>query len=204
METVIRTRLENGTPVLLRPITVDDEARLRQAIDSLSDRSRYLRFFSGARHLPASVIHTLADADGHRHIAWGIMDVSGKLPRAIAAAHAIRADEGPDAELAFGVLDAFHGLGLGRLVVAAVILDCLHEGIERLTADTLAENRNAKRLLRCFGAQRRSTDDPIVHRHVIALDEALARIHGMTSPAAIGKLIPILSGQFRGQSGWAA
>jgi len=203
MQTVIRTRLENGMPILLRPITVDDEARLREAVGKLSDRSRYLRFFSGARELPPSVIHRLADADGHHHIAWGAMDVSGKLPQVIAAAHAIRADEGQGAELAFGVLDAHHGQGLARLVVAAVILDCLHEGVERLTADTLAENRNAKRLLRHFGAKRAGGDN-LVHRYEIELDEALARIHEMDRPKALKTILTTLSGQGGRHTGWAA
>lgn len=203
MQTVVRTSLKSGTPILLRPITVDDEARLRESIGKLSDRSRYLRFFTGVKRLPDAVVHGLANADGHLHIAWGAMDVSGKLPQAVAAAHAIRQDEVASAELAFGVLDAYHGQGLGRLVVTAVILDCLHEGVEILFADTLAENTKARKLLRHFGASR-AGGDSMVHRYRLDLGEALDRIHGMETPKALPTLVSTLSGQSDRNAGWAA
>ena len=203
MAMTLHTRLLDGTPVVLRPITPDDEGRLREGIDRLSDHSRYLRFFSGARRLPDHVIEKLAAADGHAHIAWGAMGVSTEIPRAIAAAHAMREDNGPEAELAFAVLDDYHGLGLARTLISAVILDCVHEGVDRLTADVLAENRNARKLLRHFGA-RKTGGDGLVTRYKIDIDEALSRIHEMKTPKGVQAVIAALSGQPRRFQGYAA
>lgn len=147
----IFTTLKDGTRVKLRPIDTRDRKRLLAGIDSLSERSRQMRFFSAAKRLPDSVLDRLVDTDGVHHIAWGALDRQEGGGRAIGAAHAMREDEGPVAELAFGIVDDYHGQGLARLLITAVMHDCRAAGITTLMADTLAENRNAARLLRHLG-----------------------------------------------------
>lgn len=151
MKRVIRTQTREGQPICLRPLCKADRAQLAETIDSFSDHSRYMRFFTGAKHLPEHVIDKLVDVDNDHHIAWGAVDESGPTPRTIGGCHAIRSDDGPLAELAFGVLDEFHSQGVARMLIAAVVHDCARMGITTLVADTLAENRNAARLLRHLG-----------------------------------------------------
>ncbi len=152
MQRAFTIHLGTGEPVLIRPIRRDDEVRLREAIMRLSDRSRYLRFFSGARRLPDAVIRQLVDVDGQRHVAWGALDMSDPdQPTAIAAVHAIRSGDAGEAELAFGVLDAYHGQGLARLLIDAVVSDVRAIGLRELVADVLVENTKARRLLAHIG-----------------------------------------------------
>ena len=180
----LHTVLDNGTPVVLRPLQSDDEARLREGIARLSDRSRYLRFFTGARHLPDSVVRKLADADGVHHVAWGALDVSGDEPMAIGAAHAMREDDGPEAELAFAILDAYHSQGLARMLIAATLHDALGVGITRLKADVLSENTNAKRLLRGIGAKLTDSQGTIAS-YGLETEQGLARLRGMSGPPGL-------------------
>lgn len=151
MKREIHTALRNGMPVLLRPIRRADRPQLVEGIDSLSERSRYLRFFSAARRLPSHVIDRLADVDAKNHIAWGGIDKSHGRQRVIGAVHAMRADDDHSAELAFGILDDVHSQGLARMLIAAVVHDCQKSGIRTLRADTLSENQSAARLLRHIG-----------------------------------------------------
>ncbi|MEL6569950.1 MAG: GNAT family N-acetyltransferase [Pseudomonadota bacterium] len=151
MKREIATQLRNGHPVHLRPLRRDDRPYLVTGIESLSERSRYMRFFTSARELPAHVIDRLVDVDSRLHIAWGALDESCETPRALGAAHAIRTGDAPEAELAFGILDEVHSQGLARMLIAAVVYDCQRSGIETLHADTLSENRKAARLLRHLG-----------------------------------------------------
>ena len=81
--------LSNGVEVILRPAGPEDEPRFEHIVANMSEESRYLRFFSGVKVIPKPIIHALADADGHRHIAWAAALKNEPGQPFIAAAHAI-------------------------------------------------------------------------------------------------------------------
>ena len=53
---IIDTELNDGTPICIREVSKRDEQRMRAGIAQLSERSRYLRFFSGMREPPQHVL----------------------------------------------------------------------------------------------------------------------------------------------------
>ncbi len=154
--------LDSGDPVQLRPIRPRDGGRMRAGIAAMSDHSRYLRFFNGSQTMPDHVIDRLCDADGWKHIAWGAIDQSAPDEPAIGAVHAIRRGASSEAELALAVLDDWHGKGLARLLLTAVLADARAVGITRLTAETLAENRATRHLFRSLGGLSATRDGPVV------------------------------------------
>ena len=87
MVSEIRLRAADGTPILLRRLVPTDEPALREAIESFSPQTRYMRFFSGAPQIPDHVIHRLADVDGSRHLAWIALDESAADNQVIGAVH---------------------------------------------------------------------------------------------------------------------
>lgn len=148
----VHSALNDGTAVCLRTITPDDEDRIREGIATLSAESRYLRFFSGMAMQPDPVIERLADVDGHNHIAWGALCTECEGTPAIGAVHAVRYGGGSGAgEFSVAVLDAFQGLGLARMMTAALLVHCLAEGMGRLDVHILSENRAAKQLVKSLG-----------------------------------------------------
>lgn len=154
----VHSMLSDGTRVCLRTITPDDEALLREGIAKLSAEARYLRFFSPAPVLPDAVIERLVDVDGHDHIAWGAICSECPGWPAIGAVHAVRNRDGPLGESRVGeysvaVLDAFHGKGLARMMTAALLVDCLAEGLTELDVHTLSGNRAAIALVHSLGAE---------------------------------------------------
>jgi len=160
----IETRLSDGRAVCLRTIRPSDEARIRNGIAAMSDRSRYLRFFSAFRTAPESIVKRLSAVDGHDHIGWGAILLDGAEYPPIGAAHVIRSDDiSEHGELAIAVLDQYQGFGLAPMLIAAVLLDCLDEGIVRLDMQMLAENRAASKLVTHMGAVRQPALDAIAH-----------------------------------------
>lgn len=155
---VVHSELGDGTQVCLRTIHPDDEPLLREGIAKLSAEARYMRFFSPAPQLPDAVVHRLADVDGHDHIAWGAICSECPGWPAIGAVHAVRHPGGADGrerrvgEYSVAVLDAYHGKGLARMMTAALLVDCLAEGIVALDVHTLSENRAAVALVHALGA----------------------------------------------------
>ncbi len=149
----VHCALNDGTAVCLRTITSDDAPLIREGIAKLSAESRYLRFFSPAPVLPDAVIERLVAVDGHDHIAWGAIctECPGRPP--IGAVHAVRhRHDGPVGEFSVAVLDEFHGLGLGRMMTAALLVHCRAEGLAVLDVHMLSENAAARRLVRSLGA----------------------------------------------------
>lgn len=152
---IIDTQLNDGTPICIRTVRRDDEARLRAGIAQLSPHSRYLRFFSGMREPPQRVIDALLDVDGHDHIAWGAIRTDRAEKPALGVVHAFRDEERADrAEFSVAVIDDYHGLGLARLLTATLLHACKAEGLETLSVSILPENAGAIRLTRLLGGHR--------------------------------------------------
>ena len=73
---------------------------------------------------------------------------------ALGVVHAFRDKDDPDtAEYSVAVVDAYHGLGLARLLTAVLLLDCAREGLEHFKVNILPENRPALALARSLGAE---------------------------------------------------
>jgi ribosomal protein S18 acetylase RimI-like enzyme len=170
---IVETRLNDGTPVCIRRVRKDDEDRLKAGIASLSNRSRYLRFFSGMKEPPQVVIDRLLEVDGHDHIAWGAIRNDIPEAPALGIVHAFRELDDPDsAEFSVAVIDGYHGRGLARLLTAVLLLDCRDEGLEELAVHILAENDAALALTRSMGGQLEGQERG-VYSFAIEIEQAL-------------------------------
>jgi len=191
----IETILSDGRAICLRTIRPSDEARIRDGISEMSDRSRYLRFFSAFREPPESIVKRLSAVDGHDHIGWGAILLDGDEYPPIAAAHAIRL-ENDDArgELAIAVLDEYQGVGLARTLIAAVLLDCLDEDLVELEMHVLGENRAANALVTSLGAKRKPALDSVAH-FVLDVRDALAMMRDKPQPQGVMDVLRIAEGR---------
>jgi GNAT superfamily N-acetyltransferase len=170
---IIDTHLNDGTPICIRTVRKDDEARLREGIARLSPQSRYLRFFSGMPEPPQGVIDKLLDVDGHDHIAWGAIRTDLADKPALGVVHAFRDEDRADrAEFSVAVIDDYHGLGLARLLTATLLQACRAEGLETLSVSILPENAGAIRLTRLLGGHRVAQNGEVAE-FAIDIDEAL-------------------------------
>lgn len=185
----IETVLADGRSVCLRTIRPSDEARIREGIAQMSDRSRYLRFFSAFRTPPESVVKRLSAVDGHDHIGWGAILLDGADYPPIAAAHAIRTvEDAAEGELAVAVLDDYQGLGLARMLIATVLADCVDEALDRLTMQVLGENRAATGLLLALGANVVRSDGSVT-TFALSPATALERLRSGAQPPGLSAVL---------------
>lgn len=176
--TGIETRLTDGRRINLRPIRPSDQSRIRDGIIEMSDQARYLRFFSTFREPPDGMVQRLGAVDGHTHIGWGALLIEGDDKPAMGAAHAIRTNEDSHtAELAVAVLDEYHGLGVARMLIAAVLAHSAQAGIKNLEIYILPENKPATTLMLSIGAKRRPAIDSVCHYDLDVQDALLALSH---------------------------
>lgn len=177
--------LDNGTNICLRRVRHSDLGRIEKGISEMSDQSRYLRFFSGSKTMPPSVVERLASVDGTYHLAWGVVNMDKDDNSGIAAAHVFREQEtSDDGEFAIAVLDQYHGQGVARILMTAMFLDCYCEGLRHLRIDILRNNKKAYGLIRSIGATPHSQEGSVAQYDLVITD-AISALQKMESPTAI-------------------
>lgn len=188
----IETTLSDGRAVCLRTIRPSDEASIREGISEMSDRSRYLRFFSAFREPPESIVKRLSAVDGHDHIGWGAILLDGEDYPPVAAAHAIRSADDPSVgELAIAVLDDYQGFGLARALIAALLIDCAAEKLPFLEMQILGENRAATNLVKMLGAERKAALDSVAH-YTLDVGKTLANLQTAPQPPGVAAVFAAL------------
>ena len=193
IDEIIHTQLEDGAKVCIRSIRPTDELRMREGIEQLSAQSRYLRFFSPQRMPSRAVIERLIAADGHRHIAWGAIHSGDHDHPAIGAVHAVRDDaDTASAEFSVAIVDAFHGLGLARMLIAVLLVNCRLEHIDTLDVQILSENRAARSLVTWLGAVR-SKSEFSVTEYVLDTGAALEKLRSDDSTQGLRDIFAALS-----------
>lgn len=147
--------LPDGLRVRLRLLKPADRDKLAEAITRLSPESRYLRFLSATTQLSPDALRYLTELDNENHLAIVATTATAREDdeEGLGIARFVRADpKSTSAEAAVTVADAYHGRGLGKLLLAALTLAARERGIERFTAEILKENGPILALLGQLGA----------------------------------------------------
>jgi acetyltransferase len=133
----------DGQPaeVLIRPIRPEDEPAMVHFHSTLSERSVYLRYFHMIP-LDSRIAHErltrICFIDYQREMAL----VAERDSEILAVGRLTRAHRANEAEFAVLISDKFQGRGLGTELVKRLIDIGRAEGLERITADILGENRS--------------------------------------------------------------
>ncbi len=139
--------LRDGTAVRVRPIRPEDDIALVALFARLSEKTVYQRFFTARRVLPPEWIHRLTHVDYDRRMAL-VAERDGAAGRAVVGvARYDVVDASETAEIALVVEDALQGLGLGTILLHAIMRAGEARGVRVFRVDVLSENRRMLRLL---------------------------------------------------------
>lgn len=147
--------LKDGSRVLIRPGLPSDRMLIAREFERLSPESRYRRFFSPMRALSESLLDYLTSMDYVDHFAWAALSAEpgpDGEPQGLGVARYVRLEDPQAAEMAVTVVDDWQGKGLGRILLDALVLEALENGITRFEGDVLVENRPMQEMLRRTGA----------------------------------------------------
>lgn len=146
--------LADGLRVVIRPLLPSDRAALAAGFESLSPRSRWLRFFSPSVRLSEAQLDYLANVDYQNHFALGAFALDEPDQPGVGVARFIRLAERPAAaEAAVTVIDSHQGRGVGTLLLAELASAALERGIDTFVASVLTENAEWIAYLREIGAE---------------------------------------------------
>jgi GNAT superfamily N-acetyltransferase len=147
-----RATLDDGTPVVLRPISPEDGPLLQEGLLQLSERTRYLRFHAPRKAFDREELRFLTQVDGESHFA--LVALALPFQRMVAVGRFIRSRVAPaEAEIALVVTDSMQGKGLGLLLMSRLREAALERDVARFTGAMLDENRAMRDLLRKLGGR---------------------------------------------------
>jgi acetyltransferase len=159
-----------GDNVTVRPIRPED-ADLQQAfIKSLSPESRYFRFMNSIHELSPAQLARLTQIDYDREMAFiAEIDEDDKKVELGVVRYATNPD-GISCDFAIVISDQWHGRGLARRLMGALI-DCARDnGLSFINGDVLAENVRMLQFVTKLGfVISAHPEDPGLRRAVLAL-----------------------------------
>jgi GNAT superfamily N-acetyltransferase len=146
-ELVRTVALRDGASARIRPIRPDDEPRLVDLYERLSQHTAYQRFFTVMRRLPNDWYHFFANVDYVRRLALVAERETVAGVQLIGVGRYEPSEEPDAAEVALVVEDGWQGRGLGAILLETVLAAAEARGIRRFRAYVLAENHRMLRLL---------------------------------------------------------
>jgi acetyl coenzyme A synthetase (ADP forming)-like protein len=141
--------LRDGSTVHVRPARPDDAPAMKRLLEGLSDRSRWLRFFSGFPNLERAVRWATEVDYEHR---YGLVATTGGDGHLVGHAGWEREADRPErAEVALEIVDAMQSKGLGTILLGQLAEAAHQAGVEVLTAEVLPENHLMIKVFRDCG-----------------------------------------------------
>ena len=149
--------MQNGAPILVRPIRPEDEPLMVKFHESLSEESIYMRYFH-MMNLDRRTAHDrltrICFIDYDREMALvAERENADTGEREILGVSRLSSPGGTRSEAEFSVLisDDYQRQGLGTILMEHLLEVGREEGLRRITADILVGNRPMQRLSKKLG-----------------------------------------------------
>jgi acetyltransferase len=160
--------MKDGTQVTIRPIRPEDEPLMVRFHETLSERSVYLRYFH-LMNLEQRTTHErltrICFIDYDREMALVALrrnpDTGDSEILGVGRLMKIHGTE--EAEIAALISDNWQGRGLGKELLARLLLVAADDKLAKVTADILPDNRGVMRICEKLGfSLKHSLDDEVV------------------------------------------
>jgi RimJ/RimL family protein N-acetyltransferase len=160
-----RELLRDGYPIEIRALRHEDEADMLAAIEQTSVQSLQRRFFVMKRRFSEQERAYFMDIDFKNHVA--IVALADETDRkVIVGGGRYIVFEPGRAEMAFVVIDAWQGRGVGSVLMRHLIKIANEAGLKELTAEVLPENKAMMKVFGKFGFSLAPSQDPQI-RHLV-------------------------------------
>ena len=166
---VVPWTMKDGAAVTIRPIRPEDEPAMVKFHETLSERSVYLRYFH-LMNLEQRVTHErltrICFIDYDREMALVVERRNPETgePEILGVGRMTKVHGTNEAEVAVLVSDHWHGRGLGKELLARLLVVGADEKLSKLTADVLPDNRDVMRICEKLGfSLKHSLEDQVVH-----------------------------------------
>jgi RimJ/RimL family protein N-acetyltransferase len=126
----------DGRTILVRPLRAEDAARLVAFHEGLSPETIYRRFFGVHPHLSEQEVEHFCQLDGRGRFALAAVNDD----RIVGVARMECLEQPSTAEVAFVLANDYQHKGLGIRMAQLLLRAAVERGIDRVVADTMADN----------------------------------------------------------------
>ncbi len=137
--------LLDGRDIVIRAIGPSDKQALEEGLERLSPQSAYFRFFQRKTHFSSKELAYFTEIDFVNHVALVASLFGEGVEEPVGVGRYIVLDNtavAKVAEIAFAVLDDYHGLGIATILLKHLTAIARENGIEQFQADVLAGNQD--------------------------------------------------------------
>jgi acetyltransferase len=142
--------LPNQRSLHIRALRRCEDGPIRELVDRLSPRTRYLRFLSPMQFVPDSVVRLLASVDYRRRLAL-VAEHETRNGREVVGMGSFGAVDDSSAEVALVVSDQWQQQGVGTELASRVLEAAEARGYGRFIVHMSSDNVAMRRLLRNVG-----------------------------------------------------
>jgi len=154
----------DGTRIDVRPVRPEDAELERDFVASLSEQTRYFRFFYRLHQLTPAMLVRFTQVDYDREIALLALTSDPASPagrKIVGVSRYIANYDGESAEFAVVVTDTWQGRGIGRMLIERLIGSAKRRGLKRLEGVVLRANRGMLKFAEQLGFEvRENPDEP--------------------------------------------
>ena len=145
--------LADGTVLAVRPIRPEDAELERRFVASLSEQTRYYRFFYRLHELTPAMLARFTQVDYDRELALLARPLTRKVRgmAIVGIARYIANVDHESAEFAVVVADAWHGRGIATQLMKVLIASAKKKGLQRLVGTVLRANQTMVQFTRGLG-----------------------------------------------------
>jgi ribosomal protein S18 acetylase RimI-like enzyme len=155
--------LRDGGQIEIRALRREDEADMLAAVGMTSAQSLQRRFFVMKRHFSDKERAFFMDIDFKNHVAIVALEAEAGRKVIVGGGRYIVFEPGR-AEMAFVVIDAWQGRGVGSILMRHLVKIAGDSGLKELTAEVLPENTAMIKVFGKFGFSPAPRRDPqILH-----------------------------------------
>lgn len=159
----VQEKLLDGRVIEIRALSPNDEADMLAAIERTNADSLRRRFFVTKRGFSKEEKAFFLNVDFVNHVAL-VATVREDGNRSIVGGGRYIMTEPRTAEVAFVVVDAYQGQGIGALLTRHLLHLARTAGFNELVADVLPENAAMRKVLGKFGFRTGRSQDPgVIH-----------------------------------------
>jgi acetyltransferase len=157
-------QLGDGSTLTIRPLLPDDRERERDFIQSLSERTRYLRMLTPMRYLSPHALDQFMDIEYDRRMALVATTSSGGVEKFVGIARYGATDSRDTAELGITVADEYQRRGIARRLIEELVRYAQGHGFKRFVGIVLPENHAMVVLANRLGFKSRyDAHDHLIH-----------------------------------------
>lgn len=165
--------LDDGTPILVRPVEAQDASRLKEGFRNLSRLARRRRFMpEDQAELDEEQLRLLVSGNQIDNVVWGAANIEKPDEPGIGIARYSRINgDRSAADVAIVIADDYQGRGTGFVLQACLHISAWNNGIRKFNYDVLSDNDRVIKHLKLLGGKLTGRADnidrielPVYHR----------------------------------------